>query len=139
VEYIPIRLEFMHEEIKTPKNEKGLAMKMIKAIIRPEKIDFVKRALEEQGFFGMTIYEVMGRGEQKGIPLTYRGKTMLVDLLPKVSVEVVVPDSDTNTVVNVIATAARTGKIGDGRIFIIPVDESVRVRTHEVDPTMTQQ
>lgn len=104
-------------------------MKLIKAIIRPERLEFVKKALEEKGKYGMTVQEVSGRGDQKGIRLQYRGGTMVVDLIPKVQVEVVVKDADADDVIRTIADAARTGKIGDGRIFVIPVERSIRVRT----------
>ncbi|HII77162.1 MAG TPA: P-II family nitrogen regulator [Methanolinea sp.] len=104
-------------------------MKLIKAIIRPERLEFVKKALEEKGTYGMTVQEVSGRGDQKGIRLQYRGGTMVVDLIPKVQVEVVVKDADADDVIRTIADAARTGKIGDGRIFVIPVERSIRVRT----------
>ena len=108
-------------------------MKMIKAIIRPERLDFVKRALEKQGYFGMTITDVMGRGEQKGIALQFRGGVMAIDLLPKLSVEVVVKDGDAEKVIDIITEAARTGKMGDGKIFQIPVEKAVRVRTGDVE------
>jgi nitrogen regulatory protein P-II 1 len=108
-------------------------MKMIKAIVKPERFEFVKKALEDKGFNGMTITEVKGRGEQKGITLEYRGGLMTVDLLPKVQIEIVVRDSDTDTLVGIIMEAARTGKIGDGKIFIMPVEKSIRIRTGETD------
>ena len=107
-------------------------MKLIKAIIRPEKLDAIKSALEKAGFYGMTITEVQGRGEQKGINLQYRGGTIKVDLIPKIGMEIVVGDENTNEVIELIKTGAYTGKIGDGRIFILPVEESVRIRTGEV-------
>lgn len=108
-------------------------MKLIKAVIRPERFDFVKKALEDRGLYAMTVTEVMGRGEQKGISLKYRGGTMAIDLLPKVIVEVVVHDSEETSVLTAIEKAAKTGKIGDGKIFIIPVERSIRVRTGEVE------
>lgn len=108
-------------------------MKMIKAYIRPERIDFVKKAMEDRGFYGMTISDVMGRGDQKGISLQYRGGIMAIDLLPKIRVEVVVRDTDADSLVETIAGAAKTGKIGDGKIFVLPVERSVRVRTGEVE------
>ncbi len=106
-------------------------MKMIKAFIRPERLDFVKKALEEKGIFGMTIMPVEGRGDQRGISLQYRGGSIKVDLIPKVQVEIVVKDSLAETVIQTICASAKTGKIGDGRIFILPVERSVRVRTGE--------
>ena len=108
-------------------------MKMIKAIIKPERFEFVKKALEEKGFVSMTVTEVKGRGEQKGIQLQYRGGTMLVDLLPKISLEIVVKEKDTDAVVSLIIEAARTGKIGDGKIFILPIEKAIRIRTGEVE------
>jgi nitrogen regulatory protein P-II 1 len=108
-------------------------MKMIKAIIRPERIDFVKKAMEDGGFYAITISEVMGRGDQKGISLQYRGGVMAIDLLPKVKIEAVVKDSDADIVVEIIEKSARTGKIGDGKIFVIPIERSIRVRTGEVE------
>jgi nitrogen regulatory protein P-II 1 len=106
---------------------------MIKAIIKPERFEFVKKALEEKGFVSMTVTEVKGRGEQKGIQLQYRGGTMLVDLLPKISLEIVVKEKDTDAVVSLIIEAARTGKIGDGKIFILPIEKAIRIRTGEVE------
>jgi nitrogen regulatory protein P-II 1 len=108
-------------------------MKMVKAIIKPERFEFVKKALEDKGFIGMTISEVKGRGEQKGITLQYRGGLMTVDLLPKIQLEIVIRDSDVDTIVVTITEAARTGKIGDGKIFIMPVEKSIRIRTGEME------
>jgi nitrogen regulatory protein P-II 1 len=107
-------------------------MKMVQAIIRPEKLDVVMKNLEERGFIAMTIIDVKGRGEQKGITLEYRGKKMEVDLLPKVKIELVVRDEDVEPVTGIIRTAAKTGKVGDGKVFIIPVEKMMRVRTDEV-------
>src|SRR5271157_5882218 len=101
-------------------------MKMVKAIIKPERFEFVKKALEEKGFNGMTVTEVKGRGEQKGIALEYRGGIMTVDMLPKVQIEVVVRDSDLDAIITTITDAARTGRIGDGKIFVMPVERSIR-------------
>lgn len=108
-------------------------MKMIKAVIKPERFEFVKKALEEKGYVSMTVSDVKGRGEQKGIQLQYRGGTMLVDLLPKVSIEIVVKETDVDSVTKTIIDAAKTGKIGDGKIFILPVEKSIRIRTGEVE------
>lgn len=107
-------------------------MRLIKAIIKPERLDAVKTALEEAGFFGMTITEVQGRGEQKGISLQYRGGTIEVDLIPKIEMEILVPAARVNEVIEAVKKGAYTGKIGDGRIFIIPVEESIKIRTGEV-------
>jgi nitrogen regulatory protein P-II 1 len=108
-------------------------MKMIKAIIRPERLDFVKKALEEKGIYGMTVMAVEGRGDQKGISLQYRGGAITVDLISKVQVEVVVKEKDVETVIEAIKGGAKTGRIGDGRIFILPVEMTIRVRTGETD------
>jgi len=106
-------------------------MRMIQAIIRPEKLDDVKKNLEEGGFVPMTITEVKGRGEQKGIKLEYRGTKMEVDLLPKAKIELVVKDQDVAKVIGIIRTAARTGRVGDGKMFVLPVERMLRVRTDE--------
>jgi nitrogen regulatory protein P-II 1 len=108
-------------------------MKMVKAIIKPERFEFVKKALEEKGFKGMTITEVKGRGEQKGITLEYRGGLMTVDLLPKVQIEIVVRDSELDLLISTIMESSRTGKIGDGKIFVLPVEKSIRIRTGETE------
>jgi nitrogen regulatory protein P-II 1 len=108
-------------------------MKMIKAIIRPERLDFAKKALEEKGIYGMTVMQVEGRGDQKGISLQYRGGAITVDFISKVQIEIVVRDREADTVVEVIKAATKTGKIGDGRIFVLPVERSIRVRTGEED------
>ncbi len=107
-------------------------MKMLQAVIRPEKLDSVKKALEEKGFIAMTIIDVKGRGEQKGITLEYRGKKVEVDSLPKVKIEIVVEDKDVDTILAIIRSSARTGKFGDGKIFVIPIDMMAKVRTDEV-------
>ena len=107
-------------------------MKKIEAIIRPEKLNDVKNALEGAGFVGLNIVHVTGRGAQKGIVHGGRGgETYTVDMLPKLKIEVVVKDVDANRVVELIMTSARTGNIGDGKIFIMPVEDAIRVRTGE--------
>jgi nitrogen regulatory protein P-II 1 len=108
-------------------------MKQIKAIIKPERFEFVKKALEEKGFKGMTVTEVKGRGEQKGITLEYRGGLMTVDMLPKLQLEIVVRDSEEDLLISTIMESARTGKIGDGKIFVMPVEKSIRIRTGEIE------
>ena len=108
-------------------------MKMVKAIIKPERFEFVKKALEDKGFNGMTVVEVKGRGEQKGITLEYRGGLMIVDLLPKIQLEIVVRDSALDDLIAIITDASRTGKIGDGKIFVMPVEKSIRIRTGEME------
>ncbi len=106
-------------------------MKKVEAIIRPEKLEPVKLALEEAGFYGMTVSEVKGRGRQRGITLQWRAGEYRVDLLSKMKIEVVVKDQDVDKVINAICDAAATGKEGDGKIFVIPVEEAVRIRTRE--------
>ena len=103
-------------------------MKKIEAIIQPFKLDDVKTALQGIGIEGMTISEVRGHGRQKGHKETYRGQEYQVDLLPKVKVEVVVPDARSEEVVNALCNAARSGKIGDGKVFVSDVAEAVRIR-----------
>ncbi len=107
-------------------------MKKIEAIIRPEKLDDVKNALAEKGFIGLNIVGVTGRGVQKGIVHAGRaGQAYSVDMLPKVKLETVVPDQHADDVVNTIQQAAWTGNIGDGKIFVLPVEQAIRVRTGE--------
>jgi nitrogen regulatory protein P-II 1 len=107
------------------------AMKLIVGIIKPFKLDDVKAALETLGVLGLTVSEVRGYGRQKGHTEVYRGAEYTVDLVPKVRVEVLVDDLDADKVVDTIAEAARTGKIGDGKVWVSPVDTVVRVRTGE--------
>jgi nitrogen regulatory protein P-II 1 len=106
-------------------------MKLLKAIIRPNKVDDVKDALAKLNISGMTVTEVRGHGKQKGHTAVYRGKEYNVSLLPKMQVEVVVPDTIAEEAMRAIVEAARTGEIGDGRVFVLPVDESYRIRTGE--------
>ena len=108
-------------------------MKKIEAIIREERLDAVKRALEENSHFGITVSEVSGRGEQKGIPLQWRVGEYRVDLLPKLKIELIVLDEDVPVAIDAIVHNARTGEIGDGKIFILPVEGAVRVRTGDRD------
>jgi nitrogen regulatory protein P-II 1 len=111
----------------------GIIMKMVKAIIKPERFEIVKKALEDKGVTAMTTTEVQGRGEQKGITLEYRGKMMIVDMLPKIQIEIIVRDSEVDELIATIIGAARTGSIGDGKIFVLPVDTAIRVRTGEME------
>ncbi len=106
-------------------------MKKIEAIIKPFKLDEVKSALQEVGIQGMTISEVKGFGRQKGHTELYRGAEYVVDFLPKVKIELVVNEGDVKKVVDVIQKAAKTGRIGDGKIFITAVEEIIRIRTGE--------
>ncbi len=109
-------------------------MKMVCAVIRPEMFDSVKAALEADGVYGMTVTEVMGRGAQRGIALKFRGKVMPVELIPKVKIEMVVRDADVEKVIGIIRANGRTGKPGDGRIFVLSVESICRVRTDLEDP-----
>jgi nitrogen regulatory protein P-II 1 len=106
-------------------------MKKVEAIIRVDKLHPVKAALEELGYPGVTVTEVRGHGNQKGITEIWRGRTFKVDLLPKVKMEIVVPDENAERIVDTIVQEARTGSIGDGKIFVSTVDEVVRIRTGE--------
>ena len=106
-------------------------MKMIKSIVRPNKVDDVKDALAKLSIAGMTVTEVRGHGKQKGHTAIYRGKEYNVSLLPKMEIEVVVQDSIADEAIKVIIEAARTGEIGDGRVFVLPMLESYRIRTGE--------
>lgn len=104
-------------------------MKKIEATIRPEKLEPVRVALAEIGILGMTVTEVSGRGRQRGIPLQWRAGEYRVEFLPKVKIEVVVLDEDVGKVVNAIVSKARTGERGDGKIFVLPIESAVRIRT----------
>lgn len=106
-------------------------MMKVEALIRPQKLDDVKAALSEIGIKGLTVTEVRGSGKQKGFTQHYRGAEYTVNLLQKVKLEVVVPDNEAQQVATTIAEAARTGEIGDGKIFIIPVGHVIRIRTGE--------
>jgi nitrogen regulatory protein P-II 1 len=106
-------------------------MKKLEAIIKPFKLDDVKEALAKEGIQGMTISEVKGFGRQKGHTELYRGAEYVVDFLPKIKVELLLSDDKARRAVDVITTAARTGRIGDGKIFVSPVDEAIRIRTGE--------
>jgi nitrogen regulatory protein P-II 1 len=108
-------------------------MKLLKAIIRPNKVDDVKDALAKLNLSGMTVTEVRGHGKQKGHTAVYRGKEYNVSLLPKMQVEVVVADAVADEAIRAIVEAARTGEIGDGRVFVLPVEQSFRIRTGERD------
>ena len=106
-------------------------MKLVTAIIKPFKLDDVKAALETLGVLGLTVSEVRGYGRQKGHTEVYRGAEYTVDLVPKIRVEILVDDLDADKVVDTITESARTGKIGDGKVWVVPVDGVVRVRTGE--------
>lgn len=119
--------------IRTLSDEKGLKMKKIEAIIKPFRLDDVKDALQSVGVHGMTVTEVKGFGRQKGHKEIYRGAEYLVDFLPKVKLEIVVKADMVPQVIEKIIAAARTGSIGDGKIFVTPVESAVRIRTGERD------
>ena len=106
-------------------------MKKIEAIIKPFKLDDVKEALTSIGVIGMTVSEVRGFGRQKGHTELYRGAEYVVDFLPKVKIEVVVPNDQVERAIDAIVKSARTGKIGDGKIFVTPVEQALRIRTGE--------
>ena len=106
-------------------------MKMIQAIIKPFKLDDVRDALNEAGVSGLTVCEVKGYGRQKGHTELYRGAEYVVEFLPKLRIDVVVPDDRADAVADAIINAAKTGKIGDGKIFVMPVENAVRIRTGE--------
>ena len=104
-------------------------MKKVEAIIRPESLNAVKDALSEIGYPGITITDVRGHGKQKGIEQVWRGREYKVDFLPKLKIEIVVVDEDANSIARLIMREARTGNIGDGKIFIYPVEDAIRIRT----------
>jgi nitrogen regulatory protein P-II 1 len=106
-------------------------MKKVEAVIKPFKLDDVKEALTELGIVGMTVTEVRGFGRQKGHTELYRGSEYTIDFLPKIKVEVVVPDSLVEKVVSTIVASAKTGSIGDGKVFVLPIGDSLRIRTGE--------
>jgi nitrogen regulatory protein PII len=108
-------------------------MKLLKCIVRPNKVDEVKDALSKLSVSGMTVTEVRGHGKQKGHTAIYRGKEYNVSLLPKMEIEVVVPNALVDDCIKAVIEAARTGEIGDGRVFVMPVEQSYKIRTGERD------
>ncbi|VVB90473.1 putative nitrogen regulatory PII-like protein [uncultured archaeon] len=106
-------------------------MKKVEAIIRPESLDVVRTALEEKGILGMTVAQVQGRGRQKGVCLQWRAGEYCVEFLPKLQVEMIVDDKDVESVIAAITAVSKTGKNGDGKIFIYPVEQVIRVSTGE--------
>ena len=106
-------------------------MKMIIAIIRPNRLSALKDALNESGFSGITVCAVKGRGTQKGIVERYRGSEYIIDLLDKVEVKVVIDDADMDKVIKIITDAAKTNELGDGKIFVLNVEQAIRIRTNE--------
>ena len=113
-------------------------MKKIEAIIRPEKLEDVKSALEDRGILGMTLTQVNGRGRQKGIALQWRAGEYRVEFLPKIKLEIVCSDDECKTAVDVICKSARTGKVGDGMIFVLPVESAMRVRSSDISETLAK-
>jgi nitrogen regulatory protein P-II 1 len=120
-----------HLLFASPVFSKEREMIKVEALIRPQKLDEVKTALSDIGVKGMTVTEVRGSGKQKGFTQHYRGAEYTVNLLQKIKLEIVVADNEAKHIANVIAEAARTGEIGDGKIFLIPVAEVIRIRTGE--------
>ena len=108
-------------------------MKLVMAIIKPFKLDEARKALTELGLQGMTVTEVRGCGRQKGHTEIYRGAEYTVNFIPKLKIEVVMPDTQVDKAVDTIAATAKTGKIGDGKVFVMPVEQAVRIRTGETD------
>lgn len=106
-------------------------MKKIEAIIRPEKLESVQRALEKVGYSGLMISEIEGHGKQKGIVQQWRGEKYKVEFLPKIKIEIIVKDDEVERIIKTIVDSAKTGEIGDGKIFISPVENAVRIRTGE--------
>src|SRR5262245_8092715 len=109
----------------------GGCMKKIEAIIKPFKLDEVRDRLSEIGIQGMTVTEVKGFGRQKGHTELYRGAEYVVDFLPKIKIEIVAPDQMADTIVETIVSSAKTGRIGDGKIFVLPIEDAIRIRTGE--------
>jgi len=108
-------------------------MKKIEAVIRPAKLEEVKMSLEDAGFSSLTIIDVKGRGQQKGIVQQWRGQEYRVDTLPKVKIELVVNDGDLDKAIDIIVSSSRTGNVGDGKIFVSSIEKVVRIRTGETD------
>ncbi|MCC3779080.1 P-II family nitrogen regulator [Streptomyces sp. UNOB3_S3] len=109
-------------------------MKLVTAIVKPYKLEDVKTALREFGVHGLTVSEATGHGRQRGHTEVYRGAEYTIDLVPKIRIEVLVEDGDADDIVDVIVRSARTGKIGDGKVWVVPLDSVVRVRTDERGP-----
>ena len=108
-------------------------MKKIEAVIRPDRLEIVQKKLEEMSYPGITISEVKGHGKQKGVTAQWRGQEYKIDYLQKIKIEIVVLDEDVPSTVRAIVTGARTGEIGDGKIFVLPVEYAVRIRTGEIN------
>lgn len=113
------------------KNKGEIPMKKIEAIVRPEKIEDVRKALSAVGCLGMMLTEIEGHGRQKGLTQQWRGEKYKLELIPKIKIEVVVKDNEVDRIVNTLLTTARTGEVGDGKIFIYNIEEAIRIRTAE--------
>ena len=123
--------ETLIETTGTQSRTRSATMKKIEAIIRPEKIDEVRKAIESVGYPGITITEAEGHGKQKGVVQQWRGETYRVDFLPKVKLEIVVSDTDVERIVQAIIKSAKTGAVGDGKIFVSDVRDVIKIRTGE--------
>ena len=119
------------EEVHGAGKVRSATMKKIEAIIRPEKLDEVRQAIEAVGYPGITITEAEGHGKQKGVVQQWRGETYRVDFVPKVKLEIAVSDSDADRIIAAIVKAAKTGNVGDGKIFVSDIRDAVRIRTGE--------
>jgi nitrogen regulatory protein P-II 1 len=106
-------------------------MKKVEAVIRPEKLDEVTDALENEGLVSMSVIEIRGRGRQRGAKLSWRGTEYLMEMVPKIKIDMILPDEDAEKAVKIIVDKAYTGEVGDGKIFVLPVEEAIRVRTGE--------
>jgi nitrogen regulatory protein PII len=133
--HIAIYIVKISSSIELSQEEGEACMKLIKCIIQPYKLDDVKEALAELKVQGMTVSEVKGFGRQKGHTELYRGAEYTVDFVPKVEIEIVVPDAMVKSALDTVVKAARSGKVGDGKIFVLNVEESVRIRTGESGDT----
>lgn len=109
----------------------ALLMKKIEAIIRPDKLDEVTDALEKESLVSMSVTEIRGRGRQKGAKLSWRGTEYLMEMVPKIKIDMIVSDEDAEKAVRIVVDKAYTGEVGDGKIFVLPVEEAIRVRTGE--------
>ena len=124
-------LNAVAEPVTGQSQTRSTTMKKIEAIIRPEKVDDVRKAIEAVGYPGITITEAQGHGKQKGVVQQWRGETYRVEFLPKVKLELVVGDADVEKIVQAIIKSAKTGSVGDGKIFVSDVEEVIRIRTGE--------
>ena len=123
--------DVLRQPVAPPANTRTATMKKIEAIIRPEKLDEVRKAIEAVGYPGLTITEAEGHGKQKGVVQQWRGETYRVEFLPKVKLELVVGDADVDRIVQAIIKSAKTGNVGDGKIFVSEVRDAIKIRTGE--------